>query len=660
MKPAFQPFRTSAAGRPVPAWRALASLAVAACVACASGQAAAATIRWRTQAVHIKVEGRDVKDVLRDFASGQNVPATVASNISGTVSGDFNMSPQRFLDSLASSFGFVWFYDGNVLSVTSANDMARQVVRLNVASASELARTLAQMKLDSPQFPIVYDEGNATALVSGPPQYVALVSEIARQLDDTSARRSGSAIRIYHLQHAWAADHRVTIDGTTLSLPGVAATLNSMYHDNSASPKDAVQSVSGASMRRMSPMADMGGGTTGGGGGAIGGVLPPLPANGVSGMQALLPRLGNDASAQQAQPADGGDPPPARRQAGDNGGAGSRDLPVIVADQRTNSVLVRDVPGRLAQYGPLIAQLDVKPQLVEIEAHIIQVDDEALKQLGIEWRAHNSHVDFQTGNGVTGKNGYSGSSPDTNLTASTSNGTTTISTTPLGGSLTAVLGDAGRFLLTRVNALQQDNLAKIDASPKVATLDNVEAMMDNETRFFVRVASYTAADLYSVQTGVSMRVLPLVVNSPGRPQIKLGVHISDGQITGQQVDNIPIITSTSIDTEAFLNEGDALLIAGYRVNSSSHLENGIPVLSKIPLIGGLFRYRDDQDSKMERLFLLTPRIVDLEALAGAPTGDAGPALPDRRPARGLPPVVLPPVPPLPADASHAGSRRVNG
>jgi len=148
MKPAFHPFRTSGARRPVPAWRALASLAAAACVACASGQAAAATIRWRTQAVHIKVEGRDVKDVLRDFASGQNVPATVASNISGTVSGDFSMSPQRFLDSLASSFGFVWFYDGNVLSITSANDMARQVVKLNVASASELAAKVQAIEPD--------------------------------------------------------------------------------------------------------------------------------------------------------------------------------------------------------------------------------------------------------------------------------------------------------------------------------------------------------------------------------------------------------------------------------------------------------------------------------------------------------------------------------
>jgi type III secretion protein C len=174
--------------------------------------------------------------------------------------------------------------------------------------------------------------------------------------------------------------------------------------------------------------------------------------------------------------------------------------------------------------------------------------------------------------------------------------------------------------------------------------------MDNQTRFFVRVASYTSADLYSVQTGVSLRVLPLLVDGPGRPQVKLGVHVTDGQLTGQQVDNIPVITSTSIDTEAFLNEGDALLIAGYRVKSATHLQDGVPGLSRIPLLGALFRYRDDEESKMERLFLITPRIIDLDAQE-ASDGGAPPAAP-RVPADRAPAGAMRPLPPLPPDGAR--------
>jgi len=96
----------------------------------------------------------------------------------------------------------------------------------------------------------------------------------------------------------------------------------------------------------------------------------------------------------------------------------------------------------------------------------------------------------------------------------------------------------------------------------------------------------------------------------GQQQIKLKVNIEDGTVTSQQVDNIPIITTSTINTESFVNQGESLLIAGYRVDSSTNGETGIPLLSKIPFLGALFRYRSHENSHMERLFLLSPRILD--------------------------------------------------
>jgi type III secretion protein C len=600
---------------------------VAAYLSCslAASHAQAAPIRWHGSMVHFSVEGKDLKDVLRDFTAGQGVPATISNDVHGTVTGRFDMSPQRFLDTLASTFGFVWFYDGNVLSISDANSVTRQVVKLDHASTEDLKGALEQLRISNPRFPITYDATQGTALVSGPQPYVQLVAEIAHRLDDRAGERLGSSVRVYSLHHAWADDHQVQIDGKSITVPGVATVLSRMYHPqgssdtlNGSTGLDGGRPAKAPTMQRMQPMQDVTGSTTGGG--FEGGINPPLPQsmNGVNapqpglagllngmaagGAPSTMPSLQNYTLASNNGPMGDAD--------GSNGIVGSKSLPVIEPDPRTNSVLIRDVPQRLSQYQDLIDRLDVKPKLIEIEAHIIEIDDTALKQIGVDWRAHNSHIDFQTGNGTTQQNGYNGNINPVFGTQTLQDGTTVINTSLVGASLTAVLGNAGRYLLARVNALQESNLAKIDASPKVATLDNVEAVMDHKTRFFVRVSGYTAADLYSISTGVSLRVLPMVVEENGQQQIKLKVNIEDGTVTSQQVDNIPIITTSTINTESFVNQGESLLIAGYRVDSSTNGETGIPLLSKIPFLGALFRYRSHENSHMERLFLLSPRILD--------------------------------------------------
>ncbi|KVC56061.1 type III secretion system outer membrane ring subunit SctC [Burkholderia stagnalis] len=576
----------------------------------------AAPIRWRSTEVQYAAEGKDVKDVLRDLCASQNIAANVAPGVSGAVSGKMKMSPQRFLDTLAASFGFVWYYDGTVLNVTPASDMKSTLVKLDHASTGDLRDLLEQMKVADPRYPVTYNEKQRTALVAGPPRYVELVTSVAARLDENSARTGGTAIRVFSLKHAWAADRDVNVDGTTVSMPGVASLLNRMYHPGDG--KRTSQTTVGKPISRAAPMTDIGGGRSGVP------ALPPLPPY----MQGAQPGDGAGLPAG----GQGGDPRPsgmvaaalantgAARLPDATGGASgvpvgaadASDLPVIQADPRTNSILVRDEPEHMAQYPDLIALLDVKPRLIEIEARIIQIDEGALKQLGVDWRAHNSHFDVQTGTGRTSQNAYANGSlnPTFGSISLSGNDSVSVPASPLGLSLTAVLGDAGRYLLTRINALESSNQARTDASPKVTTLDNVEAVMDNKKQFFVRVAGYTSADLYSISTGVSLRVLPMVVEEGGRTQIKLDVRIVDGELSNQTVDSIPVIVSTEINTQAFIEQGQALLIAGYKVDARSNTQSGVPVLSKLPLLGALFRSTEKQDGHSERLFLVTPRVIE--------------------------------------------------
>lgn len=593
-----------------PRCRRIASLAALSFALCSIAPGApAAIVHWKTNSVTYSTEGKDVKDVLRDLAASQGIPANIGAEVSGTVSGRFSMPPQRFLDTLASTFGFVWYYDGQVLDIVTPSEMKRTLLHLDSASAEQLRRTLEQLGVADSRFPLIYDDSQGAVIVNGPPGYVQMVSNVANRIDHNASHRTGTEIRVFPLHHAWATDRTVDVDGQAVTLAGVASLLNSMYHPNQSGVGAAGGVASAAAgVMKSKAVADVSGSTNGGYGNGSGTgapgtpPLPPLPGGGPLGGLSGKASPGVAQATGSGGGQGGGDP---------SGDPKNDDLPVIQADPRTNSVLVRDTPDRMFQYPDVLDRLDVKPQLIEIEAHIIEVDDNALQQLGVDWSAHNSHIDIQTGGGTLPQNTYNGTLSQ-NFGTTTLNGSlqSGVPVSPTGLSMAAVLGDAGRYLMTRIDALTQTGQAKIDASPKVTTLNNLEAVMANKMRFYVPVTGYTSADLYSVSTGVSLRVLPMVVTENGSTQIKLDVSIEDGEFTGDTVSNLPVVSSSDINTSAFIKQGQALLVAGYRVDKRSNGISGVPGLSKIPIIGNLFKTASNSDSHMERLFLLTPRIVE--------------------------------------------------
>jgi type III secretion protein C len=559
---------------------------------CLSLNAAHATpVTWRHTTVHLSVDSKDLKDVLRDFTASQGIVATISPDVQGTVSGTFDLPPRKFIDTLAATFGFVWFFDGSVLSISSANDVTSQLVKLDFADTRTLQETLKQMGIDDGRFPISYDAEQGTALVTGPKRFVSLVSDLAHNIDRNADRRTGSEVRVFHLKHGWAADHDVMIDGKSVKVPGVAHILQTLYQPTKDDDQSSLRQSGGGSdasgAERLSPLADAGGQQSGGSpfAGKGGSLFPPLPGNMGGGGAASNDGDGGYGGFGGAGAASGG---PGSGDADRGTGAtpkGSATLPVINADAQTNTVLIRDLPDRIGQYQELIDKLDVKRQLIEIEAHVIEIDDNALKQLGVDWHARTGSVSLASNNSAGLAN-------------------------PAQPNFSAVLGDSGRFFLANISALESQSLAKIDSSPTVATLDNVEAAMDNKTRFFVPVQGYTSGDLYSVSTGTLLRVLPMIVNEDNTTQIKLRVYVEDGHMTGQEVSNIPVVTTSSISTEAVIYQGESLLIAGYKVDSSANGVSGVPGLSKIPVLGALFRYRQNSDSHMQRLVLLTPRVVE--------------------------------------------------
>jgi type III secretion protein C len=129
-------------------------------------------------------------------------------------------------------------------------------------------------------------------------------------------------------------------------------------------------------------------------------------------------------------------------------------------------------------------------------------------------------------------------------------------------------------------------------------------------------------------------------------RFKLAVKIDDGNFIGAPTPGNPVpqLRRSSIGTQAFINEGESLLVAGYTLEGETEREVGVPGLSKIPALGRLFKHTEKTHSRTERLFMLTPRFVQNTPRSAAlapstpPQLDTPPQLeqqPDRPAARAL-------------------------
>ena len=265
------------------------------------------------------------------------------------------------------------------------------------------------------------------------------------------------------------------------------------------------------------------------------------------------------------------------------------DTVFINADRRLNAVIIHDLESKMSMYESLINTLDKPLAQVEINVSIIDINTNSLDQLGINWRLGKDDRDFIRFNPFK----TDGDSVPAN----------TFST---------IINITSGKLLARVNLLSDTGKAKVLARPSVLTLDNTEAVLDNSQTFYVRVAGQEAAELFPVTYGSVLKVTPRIVAEPSGRKLHLSVNIQDGgQAAGSGVDNIPVVKNSSISTQAVINENESLLIGGYYYEENIEGQSKVPILGDMPFVGAVFRNKTNKQTKNVRLFLITPRIVNL-------------------------------------------------
>lgn len=558
-------------------------LAAAVLTLCSTAQLHATEIHWQAAPFSYLAEGKKLPDFLREFAASQGLVAIVDKDIDGTVSGNFNMPPARMLETISRSFGLVWYYDGRFIYFYPAGSVSTKIIKLTSAPPSRLVASLHALGIEDRRFPLTVDEKEGTVIATGPGRYVELVDQVAQLVDQRQNSVSNAEVRVFPLRYAWAQD-RTLSNGEPIA--GVVTVLKGVFGQQGGDGR--ASGRAGATPQQLKAIAQ---GRT---------VNSP-----VFGKMNVPPEMG-DAFAAYDQAKHGN-----ADGSGTSGASNDGGLPRFQSDSQINAVIVRDYAWRMDSYGKLIEALDVKPGQIEIEAKIIDVRVESLEALGVDWQLNSAHVNLSfSGRPQSSTSTTSGSSSGSTALGIASGNQLVDGAVP-GALATTIIGGAAHSLLTSVNALAQDGNARVVSQPKVLTQDNVQATLSDNQTFYVRVAGSFSSDLYSVTAGTTLRVTPLsIVDQNGQRKVKLSIHVEDGELTSATVDQIPVIDNRNIDTEAMIDEGSSLLIGGLVYEQDSSVNSGIPFMSKIPVIGALFRQKNDNKVRLERLFLITPRLID--------------------------------------------------
>jgi len=309
----------------------------------------------------------------------------------------------------------------------------------------------------------------------------------------------------------------------------------------------------------------------------------------------------------------------------------------IKSDERTNQVIVQTLPDRMEDISRMIESLDQKTRQILMDAKIIQVKLSNVNSAGVEWQGL---FDIGGSDGLT----YLGSTPFTSVTTDSTDAWRSRSTvlSDMGGKVgsysfanstagTAVGTESVHFGMVKGNKdfdtvlkyLQTLGETRILSNPKLAVVNNHEAKIHvGEKQAYITTTttqtetSTTVSEAVTyVDLGIQLMVTP-TINQDGFVTVKIKPEISSvvDYLETASNNRIPIIDSSTAETIVMVKDGASILIGGLTKQEKSLSSEGTPFLSKLPLIGGLFKSQTNTSVRTELVVLLTPHIINGDEL----------------------------------------------
>jgi type IV pilus assembly protein PilQ len=313
-------------------------------------------------------------------------------------------------------------------------------------------------------------------------------------------------------------------------------------------------------------------------------------------------------------------------------------------DERTNTIIIRDIGRGVADAVELIHNLDVQSPQVLIEANIVEGTSDFSRALGIQWGYR--HLEGPATGNPTGQNfpgtvDLSGGGLGLGKPAAPAAGGAPQPLVPLiadfpvptnfgpgfgpggGSAFDLALGSlsGSDTLSARITALEEEGKGKIISRPRVITLNNIPAMIQSLTILRVRlpstgtvvntgtggVAGTASTATEKIETGIILVVTPQV-SGDGFVLMNIKTKTSQADFS-RTVDEIPTEIAREATSNVLIQDGETVVLGGIFRNEANDTETGLPYLRSIPGVGWLFKRMLRRDRKDELLVFITPQVV---------------------------------------------------
>ncbi|MCA9094018.1 MAG: secretin and TonB N-terminal domain-containing protein [Planctomycetaceae bacterium] len=301
---------------------------------------------------------------------------------------------------------------------------------------------------------------------------------------------------------------------------------------------------------------------------------------------------------------------------GQSGGAGGNSQGGSNRLAQQDAILVRDFPEVIAQFDQIVAEMDVPPQQVHIEAMILSVKLDDTMTLGVNFALLNGGDNQLV---VSGNGAALGAS--TGLPGAGNN--TIVPQSPFSDFLADaaglkygfIRGDVSAF----VSALENLTDTNLIATPQLMVLNKQKAQLIIGDRLSYSTSTFqnnqSIQNVNFVDAGTKLSLRPFVANDG---LVRMEIHPERSSAVINRITGLPDIATTEVTSNVMVRDGTTIVIGGLIEEQITESQERIPLLGSLPVVGAAFRNKNEQTERRELIILITPRIVhEAQAVAEA-------------------------------------------
>jgi type IV pilus assembly protein PilQ len=290
----------------------------------------------------------------------------------------------------------------------------------------------------------------------------------------------------------------------------------------------------------------------------------------------------------------------------------------LIIDDRTNVLIISDLQQKISLIDDLIQQLDIQIQQVQIEARVVEANGNFERAFGVKWPTAATSTSSPS---PTNWNTY-GQAPSWNSTGGWANPSTGRNVGTAWAANNGIANPAGElwvsFLSNKLSvnvvlqAMETEGKIRIVSNPKIVTQNNKKATILSGRKIPYATTQSGGGGAITVafaDANLQLDVTPQITND-GTIIMDLKIEKSEADFSNQ-VQNTPTIVRRNIETQVLVRDGGTAVLGGIYTTKTEDSSTGVPFLSKIPILGWLFRTKDKKEDNAELLIFVTPRILKM-------------------------------------------------